>query len=346
MVTIMIATYNSEKLLGRTLESIMKQKYPKDKIEILIIDGGSTDNTLKIAKQYNCIVLYNDKTEPVNAKLIGLRNASGKYFITIDHDEVIENPNSIALKVKTLMVNPECKVALCSGYKRPKDYSLLNEYISEFGDPFSLFMYYFSKGYHHFEKVLKKYYLIEEENSDFMKISFKSMKKQPLFELCCLGTMIDREYFLQIPGACEQRNIMIHFFYLMLERGQKSVIMIKNDALVHYSADSLKAYLPKLKWRVCNNIHFQEMGENGFSGRAVYQKSLKIKKYLFIPYTILVVVPAVQSVYLAISRKNIAFLLHTILCWYVLIQIIYQYSIKIINKKPRLMSYDGKKEIE
>ena len=40
MVTIMIATFNSEKLLPRTLDAIKKQTYPAELIEILIIDGA------------------------------------------------------------------------------------------------------------------------------------------------------------------------------------------------------------------------------------------------------------------------------------------------------------------
>lgn len=346
LVSIMIATYNSAKLLPGTLKAIKDQTYPKDKMEILIIDGGSVDDTIKIACEYGCKVLYNDKTEPVNAKLIGLKHASGKYFVTIDHDEVIENPRSIEQKVKALMLHTECKAALCSGYKRPADYPKLNQYISEFGDPFSLFMYNFSKGDGFLEKALKRNYEIEEETEQYIEVSFAHMRKQPIIELCCLGTMIDREYFMQIPRACGDGSIMTHFFYIMLEQGDKKLLLIKNDALVHYSVDSIKAYLPKLKWRICNNIHFQEMGQSGFRGRVVYQKQLAYKKYLFVPYTISCVIPLLHGVYLAKTRKNGIYLLHPFLCWYVLIQIVYQYCRKIFNKRPNFTSYDGAKIIK
>lgn len=345
-VSIMIATYNSEKLLPRTLDAIRSQTYPSEKVEVLIVDGGSKDKTIEIAKQYRCTVLYNDKTEPVNAKLIGLKNATGKYFITIDHDEVIENPNSILWKVNALRENPDCKVALCSGYKRPQDYPKLNQYISEFGDPFSLFMYGFSKDYVYLEKTLRKYYEIKQETENYLKVSFENMKKQPIFELCCLGTMIDREYFVKIPSACEKGSVMVHFFYIMLEQGQDSIVLIKNDPLTHYSVDSLKAYIPKIKWRICNNIHFQNMGENGFSGRLKYQKNLVYKQLLFVPYTVSCIVPFLHSISLAVTRKNGIYLLHMFLCWYVLIQIVIQYALKITHKSPQLTSYDGKKKIE
>ena len=40
-------------------------------------------------------------------------------------------------QVQALQAHPECKAALCGGYLRPDDYPLLNQYISEFGDPYS-----------------------------------------------------------------------------------------------------------------------------------------------------------------------------------------------------------------
>lgn len=348
IVSIMIATYNSEKLLPRTLDAIKSQTYPRECMEILIIDGGSTDATVKIAESYGCIVLYNDKTEPINAKMIGLKNATGKYMVTLDHDEVIENMQSIERKVMALQAHPECKVALCSGYKRPKNYPLLNEYISEFGDPFSLFIYNFSKGNRFLEKTMKKNYILKGggDYEGYYVFSFEHVRKEPIFELCCLGTMIDRDFFCKIPGVLEDSSKMVHLFYVMLEQGINEVILLRDDALVHYSVDSLKAYFPKLKWRICNNVHFPDMGKSGFNGRQNYQRKTKYKKYLFVPYTLSCICPITQSIYLAISRRNIIYLEHIIFCWYVLWEICYQYSLKLRHKQPRHTSYDGKKVIE
>ncbi len=347
LVSIVIATFNSEKVLPLTLEAIKKQNFARERLEILIVDGGSTDQTLSIAKEYNCIVLQNPKTEPINAKIIGIRNARGKYLISIDHDEVMESPNSIQSKVNLIEKHPECKVILCSGYKRPDHYPLLNQYISEFGDPYSLFMYHFSKDCHFMEKVLKQHYVIAEENEEHIIVEFqKGFQKQPIMEVCCAGTLINREYFIHFDNIFEHSGDFVHLFYLMLEDGCNKIGYIKGDPLVHYSVDSLKAYLPKLKWRVCNNVHFDDMGACGFRGRQKYQSKMKYKKYFFILYCIFILPPLFHSAYLAISRKNAAYLLHTFLCWYVLLQIALQYMIKIFRINPKLKSYDGKKVIK
>lgn len=342
LVTIMIATFNSEKLLPRTLNALKAQTYPAELMEILIIDGGSNDKTRDIAKEYGCKILDNPKTEPVNAKLIGMREAKGKYLVTLDHDEVLQNPKSIETKVRMLEQHPECKVAFCSGYLCPNDYPKLNQYISEFGDPFSLFMYRFPKGYGAFEKTIRKNYSTVMEDADGLIISFKNMKKTPIFELCCLGTMINRDYFLNYDRVCEDGSTFVHMFYLMLEKGGNECIFIKNDPLVHYSADSLKRYFPKIKWRICNNIHFTEMGKSGFNGRLNYSKNIKNRKYLFVPYTLFCIPAIAEGCYLAADRRNPVFLMHPIFCWYTLIQIVYQYFLKFIGKSPTMTSYDGK----
>ena len=346
VVSLMIATFNSYKILQKTLAAIEGQTYPKEKLEIIIVDGGSTDQTLELAKAYGCVIYNNPKTEPVNAKLIGFNKAKGKYLITIDHDEVIENPDSILNKVNAAEKHPECKAVLCSGYKRPKDYPGLNQYISEFGDPFSLFIYNFSKDYQFLHKVLRKYYTVTEETQNYIIVSFANMKKAPIFELCCLGTMINKEYFKDFPHVQEDGAALVHLFYEMLEKGDKSIILMKNDPLTHYSVDSLKAYLPKLKWRICNNVHFAEKGEMGFSGRTKYQKGVALKKYLFIPYALTLIIPFVQGVGMAVSRRNSVYLLHPILSFYVAVQILYQYGLKVLGKTPEFTSYDGKKKIK
>ena len=54
--SIIIASYNSERTLGFTLKSIRRQSIDQNELEILVIDGGSTDSTRKIAAKYGADV--------------------------------------------------------------------------------------------------------------------------------------------------------------------------------------------------------------------------------------------------------------------------------------------------
>ena len=53
LVTITTVTYNSEKTLSKTIESVLNQSYKK--IEYIIVDGESNDNTLQIAMSYKTL---------------------------------------------------------------------------------------------------------------------------------------------------------------------------------------------------------------------------------------------------------------------------------------------------
>ena len=58
-VSLILTTYNSAENLARTLESIEQQDYPQ--IEVNIKDGGSTDDTLRIIKEYESKSRYRVK---------------------------------------------------------------------------------------------------------------------------------------------------------------------------------------------------------------------------------------------------------------------------------------------
>lgn len=80
-VSIIIATYNSEKILPKVLQAVRRQSFPQEELEILTVDGGSTDRTKELAAKYGCRIIDNPKTEPVHAKLLGVQNAKGKYLL-------------------------------------------------------------------------------------------------------------------------------------------------------------------------------------------------------------------------------------------------------------------------
>jgi len=77
-ISIVIPTYNSEKVLDKCLNSICKQKYLKEKIEI-IIDGGSIGKTLDTARKYNADKIFTNPLKTRDAgKSIGVDAAKTK----------------------------------------------------------------------------------------------------------------------------------------------------------------------------------------------------------------------------------------------------------------------------
>ena len=91
LVTIIINVYNGEKFINKCLDSIINQTYKN--IEILIINDGSTDNTLNIIKKYKDKRIKVITTENKGLSLsrnVGIDNARGEYLYFIDVDDWIE----------------------------------------------------------------------------------------------------------------------------------------------------------------------------------------------------------------------------------------------------------------
>lgn len=92
-VSVIIPVYNGEKYLEKCLDSVINQSY-KD-LEIIVINDGSVDNTLKLLKEYqkkdNRIIIIDKKNEgQAIARNIGLSKSTGKYVTFIDSDDFVD----------------------------------------------------------------------------------------------------------------------------------------------------------------------------------------------------------------------------------------------------------------
>ena len=93
MVSVIIPVLNREKGIKKCLKSIMNQNYKN--IEIVVIDNGSTDNTVKIIKELQekdkRIKLFVSKLKGVsNARNFGLKKSTGDYIMFVDSDDTID----------------------------------------------------------------------------------------------------------------------------------------------------------------------------------------------------------------------------------------------------------------
>ncbi len=113
-ISALLVTYNESRYIERSLKSLIFQNYPHDLFEIIIIDGGSTDDTLSLAKaliqilseknvKIPKIAFFNNPKKILAAGWnIGIKNAIGDYVIRLDaHAEA--PPNFLRLSVETIL---------------------------------------------------------------------------------------------------------------------------------------------------------------------------------------------------------------------------------------------------
>lgn len=346
-ISIIIATFNSAKILWRVLDAVKIQDFPQDSIEILIVDGGSVDQTVSIARSYGCVVLNNPKTEPINAKFLGIINSKGRFLVFLDHDEVMLDTGSLRRKREIFDQEPGIHAVIGSGYINPDPKNIVNEYINEFGDPFSYFMYRLSKGYGYFIEKLRKNYNIIQENDSSLIVDFSVRNRLPLIELVAMGSMIDKDYFLtEFPEVLNDKALIGHLFYNLIKRAPR-IGVTKADPLVHFSSENLEKYLAKIRWRVKNNVHFTAgTGAAGYIGRQQFDTIIgNLRKYLFPVYAASIILPFIDALLLAISRKQSRYLIHLPLTIYTVTYVFFQYALKFFGYHPKQKSYDETKII-
>ena len=90
-VSIIVPAYNEGKNIKDCLDSIYDSNYPKEKIEIIVVDDGSTDNTVKIVKKYDEIkILKQNHLGKVEALNLGAKKASHEILLTVDADTMLD----------------------------------------------------------------------------------------------------------------------------------------------------------------------------------------------------------------------------------------------------------------
>lgn len=98
-VSVVIPAFNCEKTIERCIESVLNQTYSK--LEIIVINDGSTDNTLdKMEKFDNKIIVINkNNSGPSETRNIGIERATGKYMFFLDSDDYL-HPKAIEILLK------------------------------------------------------------------------------------------------------------------------------------------------------------------------------------------------------------------------------------------------------
>ena len=115
LISVIIPTYNREKLIVKSIKSVLRQTYSK--IEIIVIDDGSTDNTEKEInklkdKRIKYVKLSKNLGAPY-ARNIGIKLAKGKYISFQDSDDIYHT-NKLKKQMKNILKNKSdfdfCKI--------------------------------------------------------------------------------------------------------------------------------------------------------------------------------------------------------------------------------------------
>lgn len=85
-VSIIVIVYNMKDTISRCLRSLESLDYPRDRYEVIVVDGGSTDGTQEIIKKFDVKFILEEKKVRGFARNVGVKHARGEIIAFIDAD--------------------------------------------------------------------------------------------------------------------------------------------------------------------------------------------------------------------------------------------------------------------
>jgi len=130
-VTVIIPTYNAEKTISKTINSVINQTLGFNNIELIIVDDNSNDGTVNILKKYskqydNIKCYFKNKNSGVgNSRNMGIKNTNAKYLMFLDSDDIYQI-NMCEVLYNTIEEN-NVNIVMCNHQQIHNSYFNYNE---------------------------------------------------------------------------------------------------------------------------------------------------------------------------------------------------------------------------
>ena len=307
-ISVLIATFNSHNTINMCLESVRNQEYPQNKIEIILADGGSKDDTLQVGKKFGATVI---KVPPKlqNAeynKGVGLKKTKGELVLMIDHDNVLPTNQWLKEMVYPLLDDPKIVGVETLRYHYEPTYSLLDRYFALFGagDPVA---YYLGKS-DRMSYINDKYNLLGRAVSKgtYYKVTFTP---KSVSTIGANGFLIRREILMNNARVKPEDFYHIDVNIDLINKGYNTYAFAKND-IIHFTGyNKISRFLMRKKLFM-EQFYVQKLENRRYS---VYEKGDTIKLLLFILYAATLVKPTIDALRGYSRIKDSAWLFHPIL---------------------------------
>lgn len=325
-ITIIIITWNVERTIESVLSTIEKQTYPKMLLEIIAVDGNSTDKTLDILKHSKLpikIIQSPYPKDPEACRGVGLLHAKGDIVCFIDSDNFLPNENWLMHMVEPFKENPKLVGSETIRFTHRKKDNYLNRYFALIGsaDPVGLYLgkadklSYISDEWVLYGKIVRqeKGYFIVRFNPD---------------EFPTLGS----------NGFCARRKLLLqaksdpkHYFHIdvpldLVRSGHTDFAVVK-ETIIHDTATSIISFIKKRIGYM--SLHYQKRAQDRRYKVFDPEKTKDvIRIVLFIFFSLTVIQPLLVALQGYSRKKDIAWFIHPVFCFLIMSG----YSYAIITK--------------
>jgi glycosyltransferase involved in cell wall biosynthesis len=307
-VSVPMISYNDELILEDCLASIRNQDYDQDLIDILLVDGGSSDATFSIARKYGATVMSRPELRnQANVRAgIAIQASRADLVLFFSADNRFQEKNALSEMIKTF---EDQEVVACEtlryGYRKTDP--ILSRYFALIGggDPIAVGLGKADRGpydknrWHSFGTAL--------DCGEYYKVTFEpDVAKIPT--LGANGFLIRRE--LMDKMDYKENGAHIDMCVSLIRKGYNTFAFVKSKHVVHYINISPFSFLKRrLLWAKvysADNIK-REYG--------VFQKKDTTRLIVMVFANFTFIVPLLRAIKGYLSVKDTAWFLHPLMCF-------------------------------
>ncbi|MFC1674332.1 glycosyltransferase [Candidatus Omnitrophota bacterium] len=294
-----IPTYNASQHLECCLNSIRGQRYPQEKIEILIIDGGSLDDTLAIAKRFKCRIFDNPKRLAEYGVQIGMQQAEGEFLVVFACDNELVSIDWVE-KVLSVFDRDQGISAVWGRLASKAGDAGLNKYFQLIqSDPLNWFV----------NNNLNKYKAQAQDlHGDYCV--FEVAPQRPLV-WGANGLTYRKERIKRVWG---QEGYLgdNDAFQCMIEQGDNKVAYFGIPFVYHHHVAKLSDWIKKWKRNFTYHLADKQKTRNM---NWLFTNDFKMKLFFWAFYSLLPIFSLSHSIYLYNKDKDIHWFYHPIVTW-------------------------------
>ncbi len=308
-ISIVIPTLNCARSLEIALRSIRGQRYPAERVEVIVADGGSTDATRETARSWGCTVVDNPLVTGEAGKAAGLAHTSHEIVGFVDSDNELASPRSFEA-VADALADPRIAGAEPIQFAALDTMPALDRYFALLGmnDPLVLFLGTYDRECLVTGKWTGVDHEVYEASPAYRKVRFRRER---------LPTVGANGFFTRrsIAAAAVRDGYLFDVDILHLGTSGPFVHVAKlHLGIAHHYAQTLGQFARKQTRRAQDFLYF-----SAACIRTAPAAPPRLGILLFTAATLTILPLLVQAAIGWVRRRDRAWLFHVPACWITLV---------------------------